>query len=128
MARMGTLRVLKLLVLTVVMLALASVFAYAKTTNEQAVFLTQWTPATVVTVLSVAFSFGVCYQTIVVQGKILKKLETWKEENVDPCLDELKSDVRLLQRDCGQMGSILGLSSGGRGGGWNGPERRKNPR
>lgn len=65
--------------------------------------LRDWTPSTVLAVMSVVFSFGISWQTIRVHGKLLKDLEGWRLKRVEPALEGHAIDIAKLQVATGTL-------------------------
>ena len=72
--------------------------------------LQQWSPATVLAVFSVVFSFGISYQTIRIHGKVLQDFENWRNDHVDPKISHHATEIEVLKTKLGP---------------WDGTERRK---
>ena len=77
--------------------------------------LSNWSPATVLVVCSVVFSFGTSWQTIRVHGKVLKDFEAWRQDVVNPKLSDHQVAIEVLKSKAGTTP-------------WNGRERRSRPR
>jgi len=117
---LNSVRAAKLLLAITVMMASAAVFADAKAAeaaqaagSQIHLDLQQWSPATVLAVVSVVFSFGISYQTIRVHGKVLQDFEDWRAEHVDPKLGHHATEIEVLKSRLGP---------------WDGTERRKHAR
>jgi hypothetical protein len=62
--------------------------------------LTMWSPATLLSVASVIFSFGMAWQSLRVQGKTIQDLCRWRDTIIDPTVGQHGRQLAALEARC----------------------------